>query len=93
MRMQDEAISLNLRMRRFKIGVTAPVIDQIPPAGSVKKLLDDQGLDTAWPYRKYGLCGGRRYQRKCGNGSNHGVCLSSPSPQVKDLHWYVVVYS
>ena len=47
MRMQDQAVGLELRMRRFKIGVTAAVIDQIPSAGSVEKLLHDHGLYAA----------------------------------------------
>jgi hypothetical protein len=36
MRMQDEALGRKLRMWRFKIGITATIIDQIPATGSVE---------------------------------------------------------
>ena len=41
MSMQDKTVGCEVRVGRFKIGVTATVIDQIPTAGSVEKLLDD----------------------------------------------------
>jgi hypothetical protein len=50
MSMQDKTVECEVRMGRFKIGVTATVIDQIPSAGSVEELLNDQGLDAARTY-------------------------------------------
>ena len=50
MSMQDKTVGCEVRVGRFKIGVTATVIDQIPTAGSVEKLLDDQGLYAARTY-------------------------------------------
>jgi hypothetical protein len=50
MSIQDQTVEREVRMGRFKIGVTATVIDQIPSAGSIEKLLDDQGLYAARTY-------------------------------------------
>jgi hypothetical protein len=48
--MQDKAVDLKARMRRFKIGVTdSTIIDEIPPTGSVEELLLDQSLHDTWP--------------------------------------------
>jgi hypothetical protein len=48
--MEDKTVECEVRMGRFQIRVTATVIDQIPPAGSVEKLLNDQGLHAARTY-------------------------------------------
>jgi len=47
---QDQTVECEVRMGRFQIGVTVTVIDEIPPAGSNKKLLEDQGLHAAWTH-------------------------------------------
>jgi hypothetical protein len=47
MSMQDQTVEREARLGRFKIGITAPIIDQIPSTGSVEKLLNDQGLHAA----------------------------------------------
>ncbi len=47
---QDQTVECEVDMGRFQIGVTVAVIDEIPPAGSIKKLLEDQGLYAAWTH-------------------------------------------
>jgi len=47
MSMQDKAALYEANAGRFKVCVTAPVIDQIPPAAPVEKLLDHQALHAA----------------------------------------------
>jgi hypothetical protein len=56
---QNESIDLELRVGRFKIGVTTTVIGQIPSTGSVEELFDDQGLNAARTHGKYRLSRGR----------------------------------
>ena len=47
---QDQTVECEADMGRFQIGVTVTVIDEIPPAGSIKKLLEDQSLYAAWTH-------------------------------------------
>ena len=47
---QNQTVECEARMGRFQIAVTVTVIDEIPPAGSVKKLLYDQGLHASWTH-------------------------------------------
>ena len=66
MSIQDKTVEGEVCMRCFKIGVTAAVIGQIPSAGSVEKLPNDQALHAARTDGKYRLSRGRLRHRECG---------------------------
>ena len=72
---QHQAVEGYAGMGRFQIGVAVTVIDQVPPAGSIKKLLEHQGLYVAWTHCKQRLRHSWRRDCKCRKDSrDHNSC-------------------